>query len=89
MRLELARSKVTAQDQISVPAEVRKRYGIKPGCELGWFEEGGRLWVELARPNTLADVRAVLAAGRPPRSSRELKAAMKAHLAEKFKHAGG
>ena len=58
MRNELARSKVTTQDQTSVPLEVRRRFGIKSGCELGWYEEDGRLYVDLARVHTLADARA-------------------------------
>jgi bifunctional DNA-binding transcriptional regulator/antitoxin component of YhaV-PrlF toxin-antitoxin module len=87
MRNELARSKVTTQDQTSVPAEVRKRFGIKSGCELGWYEEGGRLYVDLARTHTLADVRAALEGRRPPQSSAEIKDGMKTHLAEKFKRA--
>jgi len=38
----IAQSKVTAQGQISVPAEVRKKLGIGPGSVLEWDEhEGG------------------------------------------------
>jgi bifunctional DNA-binding transcriptional regulator/antitoxin component of YhaV-PrlF toxin-antitoxin module len=87
MRNELARSKVTTQDQTSVPVEVRKRFGIKSGCELGWYEEDGRLFVDLARPHTLADVRAALKGNSPPVSNRAIKEGIKSHVAEKFKHA--
>lgn len=88
MRTEIARSKVTAQDQTSVPMEVRKRFGIKSGCELGWYEEGGRLFVDLARPHTLADARAALKGRSAPASAQDLKVGIKAHVAEKFKRAG-
>jgi len=39
--MALAKSKVTAQGQISVPAAVRKKLGIGPGSTLEWVEEGG------------------------------------------------
>ena len=38
--MALAQSKVTAQGQISVPLEVRRRLGIGPGSILEWDEEG-------------------------------------------------
>jgi bifunctional DNA-binding transcriptional regulator/antitoxin component of YhaV-PrlF toxin-antitoxin module len=87
MRNELARSKVTTQDQTSVPVEVRKRFGIKSGCELGWYEEGGRLYVDLARTHTLADVRAALKSKPDTQPNLNIKEGIKTHLAEKFKRA--
>jgi bifunctional DNA-binding transcriptional regulator/antitoxin component of YhaV-PrlF toxin-antitoxin module len=87
MKVELARSKVTTQDQTSVPAEVRKRFGIKSGCELGWYEEGGRLFVDLARPNTLADARQALKGKSSPKSLKEIKEGIKGQVGEKFKRA--
>lgn len=41
--MALARSKVTAQGQISVPAEVRRKLGIGPGSILEWEEEGNKV----------------------------------------------
>ena len=38
--MAIARSKVTAQGQISVPAEVRRRLGIRPGSVIEWDEAG-------------------------------------------------
>lgn len=87
MRHELARSKVTTQDQTSVPVEVRKRYGIKSGCELAWYEEDGRLFVDIARTHTLEDVRAALKGRSAPKTGQEIKEGIKAHVAEKFKRA--
>lgn len=86
MRTELARSKVSAQDQTSVPLEVRKRFGIKSGCELGWYEEEGRLFVDLARPHTLADARAALAK-KADGPIVNVKEGLKAHAMEKYKRA--
>ena len=87
MIIELARSKVTPQEQTSVPAEVRRRFGIKSGSELCWLEEGGRLFVDLARPHTLEDVRAVLKGPAALDPTPDLKSGIKAHLAAKFKRA--
>jgi AbrB family looped-hinge helix DNA binding protein len=43
--MAIARSKVTAQGQISVPAEVRRELGIGPGSLLEWEQEGDRMVV--------------------------------------------
>jgi AbrB family looped-hinge helix DNA binding protein len=44
----LAQSKVTAQGQISVPVEVRRKLGIGPGSVLEWDEEGDAVVVRKA-----------------------------------------
>lgn len=46
--MAIAHSKVTAQGQISVPAEVRRRLGVGPGSVLEWDEEGERIVVRRA-----------------------------------------
>lgn len=46
--MSIAHSKLTAQGQISVPAEVRKRLGIGPGSVLEWYEQDGALMVRRA-----------------------------------------
>jgi AbrB family looped-hinge helix DNA binding protein len=46
--LALAQSKVTAQGQISVPSEVRRKLGIGPGSVLEWKEEGDAVVVRKA-----------------------------------------
>ena len=43
--MALAQSKLTAQGQISVPAEVRRRLGIGPGAVLEWDQEGAAIVV--------------------------------------------
>jgi len=37
--MPIAHSKVTAQGQISVPSEVRKKLGVGPGSVLEWDEK--------------------------------------------------
>jgi AbrB family looped-hinge helix DNA binding protein len=65
----IAQSKVTAQGQISVPAEVRKKLGIGPGSVLEWDEQGGQVVVRKAARYTTADVREALFGGEPPAKS--------------------
>ncbi len=53
-------SKVTAQGQISVPAEVRRKLAIGPGSVLEWEERDGEYLVRRAGRHTSADIHAVL-----------------------------
>ncbi len=46
--MAIAHSRVTAQGQISVPAEVRKRLGVGPGSVLEWDEQGNQVVVRRA-----------------------------------------
>ncbi|MBV8308177.1 MAG: AbrB/MazE/SpoVT family DNA-binding domain-containing protein, partial [Gammaproteobacteria bacterium] len=46
--MALAQSRLTAQGQISVPAEVRKKLGIGPGSVLEWDEQGEQIVVRRA-----------------------------------------
>jgi antitoxin PrlF len=43
--MALAQSKLTAQGQVSVPAEVRRKLGVGPGSVLEWDEDGERVVV--------------------------------------------
>jgi len=54
--MTIAQSKVTAQGQISVPAEVRKKLGIGPGSVLEWYEQDGEVVVRRAGRFTSSDV---------------------------------
>ncbi len=58
--MTIAQSKVTAQGQISVPAEVRKRLGIGPGSVLEWDDEAGNIVVRKAGRFTSAQIHAAL-----------------------------
>jgi AbrB family looped-hinge helix DNA binding protein len=48
VRMVIAQSKVTAQGQISVPVEVRKKLGVGPGSVLEWDEQGDQVVVRRA-----------------------------------------
>lgn len=54
--MSIARSKVTAQGQISVPAEVRRKLGVGPGSLLEWDEEDDRIVVRRAGRYSSTDV---------------------------------
>lgn len=56
-------SRVTAQNQVPIPAAVRRRFHITPGTELVWEERDGELVVR-PKKYTLDDLRA-LCADRP------------------------
>jgi antitoxin PrlF len=58
--MALAHSKVTAQGQISVPAEVRKKLGIGPGSILEWEEDGGKIVVRRSGRFTSEDIHRAL-----------------------------
>ena len=58
--MAIAHSKVTAQGQISVPAEVRKKLGIGPGSVLEWDEENDQVVVRRAGRYSSEEVHAAL-----------------------------
>jgi len=85
----IAQSKLTAQGQISVPAEVRRKLGIGPGSVLEWNEEGGRVVVRRAGRYSSEDVhRALFPEGAPKsRSVAQMKAGVRRYV--KKRHARG
>jgi AbrB family looped-hinge helix DNA binding protein len=85
--MPLAHSRLTAQGQISVPAEVRKRLGVGPGAMLEWDEENGQVVVRRAGRYSSEDIHQALFARKPPkaRSLEELKEGLKRHI--KGRHA--
>ena len=80
--MPLAHSKVTAQGQISVPAEVRRKLGIGPGSVLEWDESGSQVVVRKAGRYSSEDVHHALFPQKPPiaRTLRELKDGIRRHL---------
>jgi AbrB family looped-hinge helix DNA binding protein len=66
--MTIARSKVTAQGQISVPAGVRQKLGIGPGSVLEWDEDGPNIVVRRAARFSSEDIHRALFPGRAPES---------------------
>jgi antitoxin PrlF len=58
--MDIAQSKLTAQGQISIPAEVRKKLGIGPGSVLEWEERDAEIVVRRAGKHTSSQVHSAL-----------------------------
>ena len=54
--MAIAQSKLTAQGQISVPAEVRRRLGVGPGSVLEWDDNGEQIVVRRATAFSSEDI---------------------------------
>ena len=82
--MALAHSKLTAQGQISVPAEVRRRLGLSPGSVIEWDEAEGGVVVRRATRYSSEDVHRALFQTRPkPRTLEELKDGIRRHVRER------
>jgi antitoxin PrlF len=80
--MAIARSKVTAQGQISVPAQIRRKLGLRAGSILEWREEGETVIVSRAGRYTFEDIHRALFPQRPPdtRSIQEMKAGLRRYV---------
>jgi len=54
--MAIARSKVTARNQVSVPLDVRRKLAVGPGSVLEWEEEGDKIVVRRAGTFTSEDI---------------------------------
>ena len=86
--MTLAQSRLTAQGQISVPAEIRKRLGVGPGAVLEWVEQSGQVIVRKAGRHTSAEVhRALFGSGAAPLPKADVKAGIRQAI--RRRHARG
>ena len=71
----IANSRVTAQGQISVPSQIRRKLGIGPGSVLEWSESSGQIVLRRAGRFTSEDLHKALFPKGPPkaRTLEELK----------------
>lgn len=84
--MSTAHSKVTAQGQISVPAEIRRKLGIGPGSILEWNTEGEHVTVRKAGRYSSQDIHQALFSKPPRRKSlRDIKKSVGRYI--KAKHA--
>lgn len=65
--MSIARSKITAQGQISVPVDVRRKLGVGPGSVLEWDEEGEKIVVRRAGTYSFEDIHNAIFKGRKPK----------------------
>ena len=82
----IARSKVTAQGQISVPADVRRKLGIGPGSLLEWAEDGDRIIVRRAGRFTSDEIHRAVFGTRTPkrRSLKQLKDGIRDYVRKRY-----
>jgi len=84
--MKIAQSRLTAQGQISVPAEVRRRLELVPGSILEWDAEEDRIVVRRVGAHSLDDLHRALFPQEPrPRSLDDLKEGIRQHM--KARHA--
>ncbi len=70
----MAHSKITAQGQISVPANVRRKLGLGPGSVLEWDDVGEQIVVRRATRYSSAELhREIFDKAPKPRKLAELK----------------
>jgi AbrB family looped-hinge helix DNA binding protein len=83
--MALARSRLTAQGQISVPAEVRRRLGLGPGSLLEWNEEDGKIVVRRSGKYDWEDLHKTLFPEGPPApiSVEEMDEAIRRYIRKK------
>jgi antitoxin PrlF len=84
--MPIAHSKLTAQGQISVPVDVRRKLGIGPGSILEWEEEGGKIVVRRAGRFTSEDIHQALFKARKPktRTVDELKDGIRRYARKRY-----
>jgi len=74
-------SKLTAQGQISVPAQVRRKLGIGPGSVLEWRDDGDQVVVRRVGRYTSEDLHRSLFPTPPqPKALAELKEGVRVHI---------
>jgi antitoxin PrlF len=82
--MPLAQSKVTAQGQISVPAEIRRILGVGPGAVLEWNEENGKVVVRRMGQYTSKEINnALFTSGTKKKSLEALKAGIGHNIKER------
>jgi AbrB family looped-hinge helix DNA binding protein len=86
--MAIAQSKVTAQGQVSVPVEVRKRLGVGPGSGLEWHEQDGGVVVRRVGRLSSAEIHQKLFSKGAPKEmdAVDVKAAIRKYI--KKRHAG-
>lgn len=86
--MNIARSRLTAQGQISVPAAVRHKLGLTPGAVLDWDEVDGQVVVRRSGRFDSQDIHnAVFPIPPAPKSAADLKAGIRQHLRKRHARA--
>jgi antitoxin PrlF len=79
------KSRITAQGQTSVPADIRKKLGVGPGSTIEWIEENGKVVVRRAGGATWEDVhKAAFPKGPPTGPPVDVKEAIAKYIRERY-----
>jgi len=79
--MKLSQSRITAQGQISVPAEIRRRLALVPGSVLEWGAEQDHITVRRAGSHSFDDLHHTLFPQEPvARSLEDLKDGIRQHV---------
>jgi antitoxin PrlF len=84
--MAIAQSRLTAQGQISVPSEIRRKLGLAPGSVIEWEEEDGKIVVRRAGTSTWDDVHRALFPEKEPATARtvdEMDEGIREHVRRK------
>lgn len=81
--MAIAQSKLTAQGQISIPAEVRKKLGVGPGSVLEWDERDHEIVVRRAGKHTSIEVHMALFAEVRPKPRTSTKDGIRTYMRRK------
>lgn len=81
--MAIAQSKLTAQGQISIPVEVRKKLGIGPGSVLEWEERDAEIVVRRAGKHTSSQVHAALFGADQPGTPVPVKPGIREYMRKK------
>lgn len=80
----IAQSRLTAQGQVSIPAEVRRRLGLTPGAVLEWDAEGDTIIVRRVGQYTSEDVHRALFPEPPePKTIEQMKEGVRQRTRER------
>jgi len=84
--MAIARSRVTAQGQISIPVEIRQKLGAGPGSVLEWDEQGGNVVVRRAARFSSEDIHRALFGAKTPetRSPEEMKEGIRSYARRRY-----
>jgi AbrB family looped-hinge helix DNA binding protein len=84
--MAIAHSRVTAQGQISIPVNVRRKLGVGPGSVLEWEEDGDKIVIRRAGRFSSEDIHQALFGERKleTRSLDELKDGIRRYVRKRY-----
>jgi AbrB family looped-hinge helix DNA binding protein len=84
--MTIARSRLTAQGQISVPTGVRQKLGVGPGSVLEWEEDGDKIIVRRAGRFSSEEIHRCLFGEETPktRSIQEMKEGIRKYARKRY-----